>query len=188
MKTRKFFLRWQALLLSAVLVSLAWSTPVLCATVTLAWDPNREADLKGYGVYFRQNAAGPYSLAGYVTVGELPNPSLPSFAVTGLQEGGRYFFAATAYNTAGAESAFSSAVCADIAVGGVVSVCPSSITDSPPTGGAAVGSSSGGGGGQCFIGSLSQGIEGPGTPVSLGLILAGAFACLLLLRGRRAPH
>lgn len=191
MKIKKIIPRWQAFFLCAVLISLAWSTPVLCANVTLAWDPNHEADLKGYGVYFRQSAAGDYSLAGYVTVGELPNPALPSFPVTGLQEGTRYFFAATAYNTAGAESAFSSAVCADIAVGGTVSVCPSSITDAPPTtdtpptGGTAAGSSSGGGGGGCFIGSSSQGIESLNGSLSLVLILSGAFACLLLLRGVR---
>src|SRR5512137_1148377 len=50
-----------------VLVLLFLAAPALSADVTLAWDPNSEADLEGYGVYFKLGASGPpYDLFGYV--------------------------------------------------------------------------------------------------------------------------
>ena len=59
-------------------VSLLWSTSVLSADVTLAWDPNSETDLEGYGVYFRKDTPGPpYDLAGYITLAELNNVFTP---------------------------------------------------------------------------------------------------------------
>ena len=36
-----------------VLVLLFLAAPALSADVTLAWDPNSETDLEGYGVYFK---------------------------------------------------------------------------------------------------------------------------------------
>ncbi|RPI65674.1 MAG: fibronectin type III domain-containing protein, partial [Geobacteraceae bacterium] len=98
-----------------VLVLLVLATPVLSADVTLAWDPNSEADIEGYGVYFKLGASGPpYDLFGYVTLQELNDPDNPSFAVTGLVMGSSYYFAVTAYDTAGNESAYSTPVCAQI--------------------------------------------------------------------------
>jgi uncharacterized membrane protein len=52
-----------------VIVLLFLAAPALSADVTLAWDPNSEADLEGYGVYFKQGASGPpFDLFGYVTL------------------------------------------------------------------------------------------------------------------------
>ena len=106
------------LLLSAclcVLVLLLLAAPALSADVTLAWDPNTEADLEGYGVYFKQGESGPpYDLAGYVTLQELQDPDNPAFAITGLEKGSSYYFAVTAYDAAGNESAYSTPVCAQI--------------------------------------------------------------------------
>ena len=90
--------------------------------VTLAWDPNTETDLEGYGVYFNKGTPGPpYNLFGYITTGEISNPDNPMFAVTGLDKGARYYFAVTAYDTDGNESYFSNSVCAD--VGDVITPC-----------------------------------------------------------------
>ena len=98
-----------------VLFLLFLAAPALSADVTLAWDPNTEADLEGYGVYFKQGASGPpYDLVGYVTLEELEDPDNPAFAITGLEKGSNYYFAVTAYDTAGNESVHSAPVCAQI--------------------------------------------------------------------------
>ena len=134
-----------------VLVLLFLAAPALSADVTLAWDPNSEADLEGYGVYFKLGASGPpYDLFGYVTLQELNDPDNPSFAVTGLVMGSSYYFAVTAYDTAGNESGYSAPVCAQI--GDQILPC----TSPPSSGGSSGGSGGGGGGGGCFIETASD--------------------------------
>jgi hypothetical protein len=65
-------------------------------SVTLAWDPNPEADLAGYKVYYG-TASGSYS--SMVDVG-----NWTSLTISGLESGKTYYFAATAYGSAGEES------------------------------------------------------------------------------------
>lgn len=130
----------------------------LAADVTLAWDANAESDLEGYGVYFQRVDSGlSYDLYGYVGVDELSDANSPTFTVTGLQQGATYYFAVTAYDAAGNESAYSAPVCAQ--VGDVVTPCASSGSMAPPSSSSAAGSgtSSGGGGGGCFIQTVSGG-------------------------------
>jgi hypothetical protein len=69
------------------------------ADVTLAWDPNPEANLKGYKVYYG-SASGNYSFT--VDVG-----NWTSLTISGLEAGKSYYFAATAYGPAGEESGMS---------------------------------------------------------------------------------
>ena len=69
------------------------------ADVTLAWDPNLEANLKGYKVYYG-SASGNYSFM--VDVG-----NWTSLTISGLEAGKTYYFAATAYGPAGEESGMS---------------------------------------------------------------------------------
>jgi len=69
------------------------------ADVTLAWDPNPEANLKGYKVYYG-SASGNYSFM--VDVG-----NWTSLTISGLEAGKTYYFAATAYGPAGEESGMS---------------------------------------------------------------------------------
>jgi len=66
------------------------------ASVTLAWDPNPEANLKGYKIYYGYTS-GNYSFM--VDVG-----NWTSLTISGLEAGKTYYFAATAYDTAGEES------------------------------------------------------------------------------------
>jgi hypothetical protein len=78
------------------------STHVQSAQVTLQWDPNPEADLAGYRVYYG-TSSGNYSHS--LDVG-----NTTTCTVSNLQDGIPYYFAATAYDTSLAESEFSSEV------------------------------------------------------------------------------
>jgi hypothetical protein len=69
------------------------------ADVTLAWDPNPEANLKGYKVYYG-SASGSYPFM--VDAG-----NRTSLTISGLAAGKTYYFAATAYGFAGEESEMS---------------------------------------------------------------------------------
>jgi hypothetical protein len=150
-------------MLTFVFLICSWiiaATPSLAAQAILAWDPNQEGDMEGYGVYYRLGADGPpYDLFGYVTTAELTAADAPSFTVTGLQEEAVYHFAVTAYDTTGNESAFSESVCAQ--VGATVTACAdtnTSITNKASSSSTAgnSGSSGGGGGGGCFISTTLQ--------------------------------
>lgn len=120
------------------------------ADVKLAWSPNNEGDLAGYGIYYRKDAGGPpFDLVGYIALEELPDRNNPTFTVGGLLVGSKYYFAATAYDVAGNESTFSNSVCAS--VGDQIELCDDAGSGSG--GGVVVGggSTGGGGGGGCFI-------------------------------------
>src|SRR3954447_3162586 len=67
--------------------------------VTLVWNPNAEADITGYNVYFG-SVSGTYT--NKISVGKVTTNK-----VYGLSYGATYFFAVTALNTSGGESDFS---------------------------------------------------------------------------------
>ncbi len=69
----------------------------LANTARFTWNPNQEPDIAGYRLYYG-TVAKPYSFAVEVTG--------TTATVTGLNKGVTYTFALTAFNTAGAESAF----------------------------------------------------------------------------------
>lgn len=135
----------------------------LAAEVTLAWDGNTEADLAGYDIYYQKNPPVPdYLWAGNITLAELADPSIPTFTVSGLDEGAVYLFAVTASDTSGNESSFSIPVCAEVGTPNVVVPCPTSADGggssgdgSGGDGSGGGGSGGGGGGGGCFIGSVA---------------------------------
>jgi len=74
------------------------------AQLTVAWDPNTEADLKGYRVYYgtASRSYGPPFDVGKAT----------SYTLTNLAPGQKFFIAVTAYDTSDKESAFSNEVSA----------------------------------------------------------------------------
>ena len=165
-EVRRVYVGWRWVLFG-FLITLLWSTSVLSAEVTLAWDPNSEPDLGGYGVYFRKDTQeGPpydYDLADYITLADLANIYAPSFVVSGLDKGVRYYFVATAYDTAGNESTFSNVVCAD--VGDTITPCPDSASRA-----------SGGGGGGCFISASSE----ANVPIFLSLVALAIPGCIMM--------
>ncbi len=72
------------------------------SSVTLAWDPNTETDLAGYKVYYGTTTGV------YTNATDVGNSTTK--AITDLADGVQYFFAVTAYNTAGAESDYSAEI------------------------------------------------------------------------------
>ncbi len=79
-------------------------------TVTLAWDANTELDLAGYKVYWGRSS-GHYDNAPVPTVAFSANPTFTTPALPN----GTWYFAVTAYNTAGMESGYSNEVSKAIA-------------------------------------------------------------------------
>ncbi len=73
--------------------------------VTLSWAANREPDLAGYKVYVG-TASGTYSFPGSAFV----TGKVTSYTVSNLPKGQTYFFAMSAYDSAGNESVLSAEV------------------------------------------------------------------------------
>jgi hypothetical protein len=81
-----------------------FATTVDSTTITLAWDPSPDADVEGYLVH-QGETQGSYDHSMTAPAGESP-----TFVVAGLELGTEYFFAATAYNSAGLQSDYSNVV------------------------------------------------------------------------------
>jgi Fibronectin type III domain len=71
-------------------------------TVTLSWSANSESDLAGYRIYFG-TSSGEYNAPGSPAI----IGNLTSYTVAGLQRNTTYFFALSAYDSAGNESPLS---------------------------------------------------------------------------------
>src|SRR5262249_34602542 len=84
------------------LVLLLFATNTYAGQVSLTWNPSSSSNLVGYRLYYGQ-ASQTYT--SHIDVG-----LQTSYTVAGLTDGQTYYFAATAYNTAGYESAFSNEV------------------------------------------------------------------------------
>ena len=128
--------------------------------LTLEWDSNVDEDLAGYIVYYGTNSKN-YKYD--VDVGDET-----SCTVSNLKSGKKYYFAVTAYDEEGNESAYS----AEIAY---------------PNAGSSVASGGGGsgGGGGCFISSAADGRWPTEHLLTfIGVILAGIFGLLIYRRSR----
>lgn len=79
---------------------------VLDQSITIHWFPNKESDLAGYKIYYGHESRSYSWVIGTGRVTE--------FRITDLQPGKKYFFAVTAYDTAGNESSFSDEVAVTI--------------------------------------------------------------------------
>lgn len=95
-QVRRFFL----LLIGVLFCSLP--AVAQAAQVTLAWDPNQEADVAGYRVYYGTCSST------YPFMVDAGNQA--SCTITSLESGQTYYFAVTAYDSQGNESDFSSEV------------------------------------------------------------------------------
>lgn len=90
------------LFFSVLLLALLITVWAHAEQVTLAWNANTEPDLAGYRLHYG-SAANSYAV--HVDVHKVT-----TYTVTGLTAGQTYYFAATAYDTAGNESGYSNQV------------------------------------------------------------------------------
>lgn len=88
---------------------------LLARDITLEWDPNTEPDISGYKIYYRADSpALPLDGTGAregrspIDVGDRVTAT-----IRGLDAGRIYYFAVTAYNSAGYESSLSNIVASD---------------------------------------------------------------------------
>ncbi len=84
---------------ASIIMAMFISINALAADITIAWDPNSEAELAGYNLYYG-TASGNYATS--VNVGNQTH-----YTLSNLQPDTIYYIAATAYDTTGQESAFS---------------------------------------------------------------------------------
>lgn len=167
----------QKAFLAAFLV-LFFYTSAEAADATLAWDPNSEADLAGYGIYYKIDDPGAdFLLFGYITLSELDDSGNPAFTLTDLDMGVRYQFAVTAYDSNGNESYFSNSICAEIGTVNVPVSCAAA------GGGGGGSSGGGGGGGGCFIRS-ALGEKDDAAAGLVGILLIFIFVSLRSLKSK----
>lgn len=97
---RRFWILYFEIAVFALFCAVA--ADALAADVTLAWNPNPESNLAGYRLHYG-TTNGSYSV-------HIDVQNVTRYTVTGLTAGQIYYFAATAYNTSGHESGYSSSV------------------------------------------------------------------------------
>lgn len=96
----------------ALLLIILLSGTARAATVMLEWDPSPDADLAGYRVYYQADSAvQPFQGLG-ASEGTSPveGGAATSATISGLDPGRSYYFAVTAYNSAGLESVYSNVI------------------------------------------------------------------------------
>jgi hypothetical protein len=98
------------LILVVTLLTLAMTQFAMAADVTFTWTPNTEPTLAGYKIYSSSTASGAYDTSTDVGTAIDPATGLVVATVTGYIPGATYYFAATAHDVDGFESAFSDEV------------------------------------------------------------------------------
>jgi fibronectin type 3 domain-containing protein len=109
----KCYKKFVCLIVSAVLVNIFMLySPCSAATVALSWDANTESNLAGYKVYYQADSPSlPFQGIG-AAEGSAPVDvyNKTTATISGLDPGRTYYFAITAYDTAGMESSYSNIV------------------------------------------------------------------------------
>lgn len=91
-----------------ITLGLLVSSPLFAADAHFVWSPNSETNLAGYKIYYG-TASRQYAAPVDVGTGTIVADKVYG-AVTGLTTGTTYYFAATAYDTDGFESGYSTEV------------------------------------------------------------------------------
>ena len=99
-------------MLELIMVLFALPSAAFTGSVLLSWDPPIEGNPAGYKVYYQANTSSPPFNGTGATEGGSPIDvaNTTTATVNGLDPDSTYFFAITAYNTAGLESVYSNIV------------------------------------------------------------------------------
>ena len=109
----KLYKKCIGLFFSAVLVNVFMLySPCSAVTVALSWDANTESTLAGYKVYYQADSSAPPFQGTGAAEGAAPVNvyNQTTATISGLDPGRTYYFAITAYDTAGIESSYSNIV------------------------------------------------------------------------------
>ena len=84
----------------------------LAVSVVLKWDPNTDADLAGYKVYYKADSpAMPFDGVGAASgASPVDVRNQTNVTISGLDPNHSYYFAVTAYNSSGVESGYSNII------------------------------------------------------------------------------
>ena len=108
-----FALKWPKLFIKIGLVVMLLAGTAHAYTVTLQWDASTDTDLAGYKMYYANANVQPFAGTG-ATQGVSGAVTIPKGtqigSLSGLDPAKPYFFAITAYNISGQESAYSNIV------------------------------------------------------------------------------
>ena len=109
MKTLTHLLSWQSFLqFFSFFFLFFYCSTSQASEATFVWSPNTETNLAGYNIYYGTESGA------YFNPIDVGNPEVVNDSVTttlsALEEGVTYYFAATAYDTDGFESAYSQEV------------------------------------------------------------------------------
>jgi len=108
-----FALKWPKLFIKIGLAVLFLASTSHAYTVTLQWDANTDTDLAGYKMHYANANSQPFNGTGS-TLGVSGAVTIPKGtqigSLSGLDPAKPYFFAITAYNISGQESAYSNIV------------------------------------------------------------------------------
>jgi hypothetical protein len=85
-----------------IIIAVASATSAEAVSITVAWNPNQEPNIAGYRLH--------YGTASQNYTQHIDAGNSTSTVVSNLSTGITYYFAATAYNSSGAESAYSTQV------------------------------------------------------------------------------
>ncbi|OFZ19110.1 MAG: hypothetical protein A2X94_10195 [Bdellovibrionales bacterium GWB1_55_8] len=95
----------------AALLLFQWNA-ASASSVILEWDPSTDSDLAGYNVYYQADSSAiPFQGVG-ATNGAAPinGGNTTTYTIDGLEDDHVYYFAVTAYNSAGLESVYSNII------------------------------------------------------------------------------
>jgi len=105
----EYFYKMLSLFTAVATLILILPSGAAAADITLRWDPNREKNLAGYKIYYRDKSYGePYDGKDAdqgispikIPLASLTDPENPQFKITGLVGNRIYFFVLTAYDAA----------------------------------------------------------------------------------------
>jgi len=145
----------------------------------IGWDPNREDDIDGYGIYVRRGSPGPpYEHIGDIFLDELSDLDAPQFRLIEVEDGA-YYIAATAFDNEGNESSYSDSLCVNVSANSVSECLSYKSSDNAVT----TGVSGGGGGGGCLISSAGEQVRFSKMMGFIGIIgLIGLIKILQLIK------